>query len=115
MAGYPDAPFPQRPFFSCGTDEFLVIDRSDMGALLRGGEVTPWMRLEVGPGNVLEATPRSVVEHSGTSVVVDCEDGVLELDFYDETARKTTANGDRVVYLGGLDEANDGKGWIPAG
>ena len=115
MTGFPHEPFPQRPFMSCGRDEFAIMDQSRMGSLLTGEAAEPWIRLVVGPGNVVETPPVDVVDHSGLTVRLRCEDAVVVLDFADEAARKRLPDGSEFVYMGGLDEGNDGRGWLPIG
>lgn len=113
MPGFPDDPFPARPFFSCSEDEFTVVDQADMAASLRGGRAGPWMTLRVGEGNVVDSPPERVVSHASGHVRLACRDAEVVIDFQDESARKTTAAGEEFVYMGGLDEANDGRGWLP--
>lgn len=115
MPGYPDAPFPARVFFSCTPEELLVIDQQAMAVLLKGGEADPWLRLRVGPGNALDSAPVKVLEHSAAMVRVECSGGVVEIDFDDETVHKTDSEGLSFAYLGALDQANEGLGWIQAG
>jgi len=83
-----------------------------MAVLLTGREVEPWLKLAVGEDNMVATEPLRVVEEEDQRVRIQCADGVLEIDFYDEKARKTNEAGESFVYLGGLDEANDGKGWL---
>ncbi len=115
MTGFPEKPFPARPFFSCNEHEFLIVDQSDMGALLTNGVVEPWLRFAVGPDNALDSPPLKVLEHTGSSVRLRCRDAVVELDLDDEIVRKTLPDGSTFAYLGGLREANEARGWIPAG
>ena len=42
---------------------------------------------------------------------VECEGGTVHIDFEDGTARKVTADGE-FVYMGSIDERNDGMGYI---
>ena len=113
MSGFPDEPFPERPFFSITDDEFAVVDQATMAASLRGGRVEPWITFRVGAGNVFESRPVRVVDSSAGRVSVECQDAEVLIDFADESARKTTPAGDQFVYMAGLDEANDGRGWLP--
>ena len=113
MPGFPDAPFPARPFYSCDADGLTVIDQAEMPQLLRGGDVDPWLRLEAGPGNVIDGVPLKVETQEGARITVRCENGTIEIDFEEETARKTDADGRLYVYMGPLDEANAGNGWMP--
>ena len=113
MPGFPDAPFPTRPFYSCDANGLAVIDQAEMPQLLRGVDVDPWLRLEAGPGNVIDGTPLKVEDQEGARVTVCCENGTIEIDFEEETVRKTDAEGRAFVYMGPLDEANAGNGWMP--
>ena len=114
MPGYPDVTLPTRPFFSCEQDEFLIVDRSDMKTLLTTTPLEPWLRLVVGASNVVESPPLKVVHHSQLKVLLQCRDALVELDFHDELARKTLPDGSQLLYMGGLSEANEGRGWIPS-
>ena len=113
MPGFPEEPFPERPFFSCSEGEFTVVDQATMAASLRGGRVEPWMTFSVAEGNVFESPPVKVLDNSRGRVRVECRDGEVLIDFDEESARKTTARGQQFVYMAGLDEANDGRGWLP--
>ena len=80
---------------------------------LLGAGVSPVVTLRVGPGNVFEHPPRWVVERRGDVVGVQCDgDTVVYLDFENGSARKRTPQGE-FLYMGALDEGNDGKGYIP--
>ena len=109
---FPEAPFPRRPFFSCEDDRFVIADQSHMSRLLRG-EADPWLRLEVGFQNVLESRPVRVLRHAGHEVELECQEATVRLDFDSESARKVLPDGTEYVYRAGLDEANDGYGWMP--
>lgn len=113
MTGFLGEPFPRRPFFSCSEGEFAIVDQTTLGASLRGGRVEPWAAFRVGEGNVFDSPPLKVLEHRGTVVRVQCRDGEVVLDFDSESARKTAATGEQYVYMAGLDEANDARGWLP--
>lgn len=113
MPGFPDAPFPNKPFYSCDVNGLEVIDQADMSKLLRGGEVDTWMRLETGPGNVIDGAPVKIENQQGSRVSVQCETGIIEIDFEEETMSKTDESGRAYVYMGPLDEANAGNGWMP--
>jgi len=113
VPGFPDKPFPERPFFSCSGDEFAVVDQAAMAASLRSGRVEPWMTFRVGEGNLFESPPVKVLDNSHGRVRVKCRDAEVVIDFVEESARKTTASGERFVYMAGLDEASDGRGWLP--
>ncbi|MCH8102216.1 MAG: hypothetical protein IIB28_03555 [Chloroflexi bacterium] len=114
MTAYLESPFPEKPFFSCSPSELQVIDQAKMGEMLRGGSVVPWMRFLVGEGNILESEPVKATSADGRTVQVVCGDATVEIDFFDETARRTGSDGVLMMYMGGLDEANAGRGWIPA-
>ena len=113
MSGFPDDPFPARPFFSCTDDEFAVVDQVTMAASLRGGRVEPWTTFRVGEGNVFESRPVRVLDSSAGRVRVECRDAEVLIDFEDGSARKTTRAGEQFIYMAGLDEADDGRGWLP--
>ena len=106
-----DTPFPARPFLSCSPDELVIVDQSDMGAMLTGGDLTPWATFVVGPQNILESAPLRAVVSSNGVVSVECSDCTVEIDFEQETARRTVG-GRTFAYLSDLSEANDGGGWI---
>ena len=103
MPGFPEEPFPERPFFSCSDSEFTVVDQATMAASLRGGRVEPWMAFTVAEGNVVESPPVRVLDSSHGRVRIECRDGQVSIDFYDESARKTAADGEQFVYMAGLD------------
>lgn len=113
MPGFPDAPFPSRPFYSCDAGGLVVIDQAEMPQLLRGVAVDPWFRLEAGAGNVIDGAPLKVEDQEGARVTVRCENGTIEIDFDEETVKKTGADGRSYIYKGALDQANAGKGWMP--
>ena len=105
---------PARPFFSCDEDGFAVID----GALMRSGanigSIKPELKLAVGASNLFEHRPLRVIGRDGDVVHVACDDGVtVHLDFGSLAARVERADGE-FVYMGGLDEGNDGRGFMPA-
>ena len=105
---------PERPFFSCEPHRFAVVDAVRMRHVSALGPLQPVCTFAVGPGNVFEQVPREVISHDGRYVRVACEGGELvTLDFADLAARKETPEGE-FVYKGGLDEANDGLGFMRA-
>ncbi|NQW18479.1 MAG: hypothetical protein HQ478_13425 [Chloroflexi bacterium] len=106
-----DTPFPTRPFLSCGPDELVIVDQSDMGAMLKGGDLTPWARFIVGPQNILESAPLQALVTSNSVVSVECTDCTIVIDFGQETARRT-AGGRNFAYMSDVSEANDGRGWM---
>ena len=106
-----DTPFPARPFLSCSPDELVIVEQSDMGAMLTGGDLTPWATFVVGPQNILESAPLRAVVSSNGVVSVECSDCTVEIDFEQDTAHRTVG-GRTFAYLLDLSEANDGGGWI---
>jgi hypothetical protein len=105
---------PEKPFFSCDADAFSVAD----GALMRSASsivnIQPVITLQVGPNNVFEQRPRKVVGREGDVVIVECDGGErVMLDFDALAARKQTPQGE-FVYRGGLDDGNEGLGWMSA-
>ena len=104
--------FPASPFLSCEPDKFVIVDRAEMAALLMG-KAEPWLQLSVGDGNVLDSSPLKAHQASATVVEIQCETGLVRLDLGSESARKVTDDGTEYIYCGGLDEANDGLGWMP--
>ena len=106
-----DTPFPARPFLSCSPEELVIVDQSDMGAMLTGGDLTPWATFVVGPQNILESAPLRAVVSSNSVVTVECSDCTVEIDFEQETARRTV-DGRTFAYMSDLTAANDDGGWI---
>lgn len=105
---------PERPFFSCEPHRFAVVDAVQMRNVAALGSLEPVCAFAVGPGNVFEQAPREVVSSDARYVRVACEgDEVVTLDFGDLAARKETPEGE-FVYRGGLDEADDGLGFMRA-
>jgi|GEM_PF-3286174 hypothetical protein len=87
----------------------LVLYRPSTG----GAGYVPILVLLVGPGNVLEAAPRTATPVRSGVLSVACADGwVVLLDIGEGTARRRGPQGEQ-VYDGGLEEGNEGKGWIP--
>jgi len=89
----------------------MIVDQSDMGAMLKGGDLTPWATFVVGPQNILESAPLRASVTSNSLVSVECSDCTVEIDFDQETARRTI-DGRTFAYMADLTEANDGGGWI---
>jgi hypothetical protein len=104
---------PGRPFFTCESDAFLILDQDALGAGLMKGNLEPWFRFEVGPDNLFETRPLQVTDHSEAKVTVECEGSVVELDLESGAAQRQTPDGARWVYYGGMVEANSGEGWMP--
>ena len=103
---------PVHPFFSCDTHEFAIVDGEEVKHTVLSGPIEPWITFQSGPGNIFEGSPRQVVGRDGDKLSVECDDGTVHLDFDAGNARKSTPLGE-FVYLGGIDERNDGKGYIP--
>lgn len=109
-----DLALPHRPFFSCDEFGFSVIDATSLRELLPSSDIIPLLRLLVGPNNILETRPLKALQMNSGQVQVFCEEDVtVHLDFDAGSAQKVTQSGVS-YYLGGLDEGNDGKGYIPA-
>ena len=104
---------PRRPFFTCEPDAFLILDQDALGAGLMKGDMEPWYRFEVGEDNLFETRPLQVLDHTPEYVTIECEDSVVELDLETGAAQRQTPDGARWVYYGGMDEANEGSGWMP--
>ena len=105
---------PSRPFFACDEDGFSVVD----GALMKGTldflQIEPVLKLQVGPRNVFEQRPLKIASRDEDVVVVECEGGVtVKLDFGDMLARIERPDGE-FLYNGGLEDGNEGLGFIPA-
>ena len=103
---------PARPFFNCSPDGLSIVDGAQGSNLLRADSVQTWMEFKKGENNVIETTPRKLASRDGDLVAVECEGCTVHIDFADGMARKVTPDGE-YVYMGGLDERNDGKGYIP--
>jgi hypothetical protein len=105
---------PQKPFFSCEATAFTVIDGDLLRRSLGQGPLTPVFRFQVAPGNLFEHQPRTVIEHDAGKVRVACDNGAtVHLDFGSGTARVHTTEGE-FLYRGGLEEGNEGMGFIAA-
>lgn len=105
---------PKKPFFACDEDGFSIVD----GALMQGTldllQVEPILKLHVGHGNVFEQRPVKITSRDGDVVTVECEGGVVvRLDFGDMLARVVRPDGE-FLYKGGLEDGNDGLGFISA-
>lgn len=109
---FPYDPFPSSPFFSCESDGLTIIDKTRFSQVITGKE-EPWLKLSVNESNVMHSTPVRVKSQAGFAVEVECEEGSLKLDLDSESARKVDASGREWVYRGGLEEANQGMGWMP--
>ncbi len=102
---------PARPFFNCTPDGLTILDAANASSLLQADSMVPWMVFTNGPGNIIDSTPRRLASRSGERISVECEGGTVHIDFDDGTARKVTADGE-FVYMGSIDERNDGMGYI---
>ena len=105
---------PAKPFFSCDADCFAVVDGERLGTAAQALAAEPVLKLDVGAGNVFERRPLRVTAHDARYVEVQCDgDETVRLDLREFTAGKTTPDGE-FLYCGGLEDANDGLGWIRA-
>ena len=105
---------PEHPFFSCDVEEFAVVDTMQTRNASALGALEPVCVFRVGQGNVFQARPRHVVSYDARYVHVSCDDGAtVTLDFVDLTARKSASEGE-FIYRGGLEEANQGLGFMRA-
>ena len=105
---------PDRPFFSCEKSYFLIIDSNKMRDVKALDNLEPLFKFEVGPGNVFESSPKFEIEHTNTHVHVACEgEQTVILDFEDLAASRESQEG-RYLYKGGLDQSNDGLGFMKA-
>lgn len=105
---------PEHPFYSCEEDCFLVADGSQMGTAAAILALEPLLKLMVGEGNIFERRPVTVLSKEGPQVSVECQGGeTVHIDFDALTASKTTADGE-FLYRGGLEDGNDGMGYLRA-
>ena len=105
---------PVKPFFSCEEDNFAIADGALMHTVNSLLSVEPLLKLMVGSRNLFEHRPLRVTEHEGNMVTVECEaEETVYLDFHELTARKRTPQGE-YIYFGGIEEGNDGMGFIAA-
>lgn len=110
--GFPFDPIPPQLFFSCEPASFRIVDKSKFSQVLSGKE-DPWLTLSVNETNVMHSRPLRVTAHNGDKIEVECEGGSVKLDMESESARKVDPAGREWVYCGGLDEGNEGLGWMP--
>lgn len=109
---FPYDPFPSSPFFSCEDTGLLIVDKTRFSQVVTGKE-EPWLKLSVAEENVMHSKPVKVKSHHDFTIEVECEQGSLKLDMESESARKVDSAGKEWVYRGGLEEANQGLGWMP--
>ena len=102
---------PKRPFFACSPEGLVIVDGGQANNLSRLESIEPWMSFKNGARKVLDATPRRVATWEGQQITVECEGSTVHIDFAEGRARKVTPEGE-YVYLGTLDERNDGMGYI---
>ncbi len=109
---FPFDPYPSNPFFSCEPGSLRIVDKSRFSQVVMGKE-DPWLTLSVDEQNVMHSRPVKVTAHQDFEVEIECESGTLRLDIDSESARKVDTDGREWVYRGGLEEANEGMGWMP--
>ena len=109
-----ESDIPEHLVFNCGAEAFSIYDAREAQSLMRSGHGQPWLELRCRPGNVFEGRPLRVVSHSGNKVSVACSDGAtVHLDLDNGVAAKEL-DGTRFRYRGGLEQGNDGLGYIRA-
>ena len=106
----PDA-LPAKPFFTCSPEGLVIVEGGQMTDLSRLASIEPWMIFKNGENNVVDGTPSRVASWQGQQITVECENSTVHIDFAEGRARKVTSEGE-FVYLGTLDERNDGMGYI---
>lgn len=106
-----DQDLPRRPFFSCTPEGITIVDTDEAKSALRGGSIKPWMSFKVGQANIIDTIPLRVVSRQGNEIRVECEGGTVRIDFSEGRAWKSTPGGE-FVYKGGLEERNEGKGYL---
>ena len=102
---------PARPFFNCTPEGLTILDAANASSLLRAESMVPWMEFAKGQGNMIDSTPRKLASRDGDSIAVECDGCTVHIDFEAGTARKVTADGE-FVYMGSIEERNDGMGYI---
>ncbi len=113
LSGFDNDRLPAKIFYSCETTRFVIADQTKLSDILRG-KAEPWFTLQVGAGNVFESRPTKILKQSPATVEVSTEDGVtIQLDLDAEAARKLYSDGSQFIYCGGLEEGNEGLGWMP--
>lgn len=109
---FPYDPFPSSPFFSCEPSSLRIVDKTRFSQVVSGKE-DPWLTLSVSADNVMHSRPVRVKSHQELDIEIECEEGLLRLNIESESARKVDSSGKEWVYRGGLEEANEGMGWMP--
>lgn len=109
---FPYEPFPSTPYFSCEPDRLRIVDKAQFSKVVMG-KADPWLTLSVSESNVMHSRPVRVKSHQDFSIEIECELGLLRLNMESESARKVDTDGREWVYRGGLEEANEGLGWMP--
>ena len=102
---------PSRPFFSCSPEGLVIVDAGEAKDLLRSCSLEPWMDFKHGVNNIIDTVPKRVVSWEGDMIMVECDGGTVHIDFAEGSARKVTTEGE-FVYLGTLEERNEGRGYI---
>lgn len=102
---------PSNAFFECSPDAFDILDAQSLKTSIGRGTPEPWMSFKTAPGNVIETPPKKVVSNQNGVVGVECQDGIVYIDFYDGTAEKQSGD-KKWRYMGGIDQRNDGLGYI---
>jgi len=103
---------PAKVFFSCDEDGFSVVDGATIRDMFDLENIQPMIRFDVGDRNLFEQRPLKVASHEGDTVSVECEGGaIVHLDFAEFAARVERPEG-MFLYMGGLDEGNDGRGFL---
>ena len=102
---------PTKPFFHCTPEGLSILDAADANSLLRADSVVPWMVFTKGEGNMIDSTPMKLASRNGDRITVECDGCTVHIDFDAGSARKVTAEGE-FVYMGAIEERNDGMGYI---
>ena len=102
---------PARPFFTCSHEGLFIVDGGHSNDPLRLESLEPWMDFQNGENNIIDTIPRRVVTWEGQQITVECEGSTVHIDFAEGRARKVAQEGE-YVYLGTLDERNEGMGYM---
>jgi hypothetical protein len=102
---------PARPFFSCNSEGLAIVDAGQARDSFRSRSLEPWMYFKQGLDNVIDTIPRKIVGRDGDVITVECDGGTVVIDFAEGQARKITSEGE-FVYLGTLEERNEGLGYL---